>query len=219
MKRLLIKSVLTALLLAVVLCAGFTKTVSAEDDGTADTTGAADAVKAVYTAEDLLYRVGIPLVRSLPLSELPGWVDWDLVELMLWELLGNAAAHSGDRPIRLSAKSSGPDRLLISIENSSPTDLPEDLYRQHSLPPETASGTLGLGLSVVRMGAAAHGGSLLLSQGPGGSIRALLSLTLAREPDKPRLNSFPVDRSAFPTPLVFLSSVLPAEDYDLRDLL
>ena len=54
MKRLLIKSVLTALLLAVVLCAGFTKTVSAEDDETADTTGTADAVKAVYTAEDLL---------------------------------------------------------------------------------------------------------------------------------------------------------------------
>lgn len=103
----------------------------------------------------------------------------------LQNLLENAVHHAGG-PIDIEVRDN-PERLLIRIGDRGP-GIPEALldrvmepfYRQDEARGASNSG-YGLGLSIARSIASAHGGSLVLSPRPGGGL--LASLELPRRAD------------------------------------
>ena len=117
-------------------------------------------------AKDMLACSGIRLLTELPKTPVIGYVDRRLIELLAWELLGNAAAHASDSQVRLTLRRPQPRLLVLTVQNRSDQDLPEQLFSRFSEQPTESTDTVGLGLQVVSLGAQRHGGSLVLSRGP-----------------------------------------------------
>jgi len=108
------------------------------------------------------------------------WADQELIGQALHNLLSNAVRYNcegGRIEIALSV-ADGPAR--VSVSNTGPGILPEDRERVFDRFYRTdpargrASGGAGLGLSLAREIARAHGGDLVLDETPEG----LTSLTL-----------------------------------------
>lgn len=169
------------------------------------------------TAE-LLRSAGCELRWSLAERSLWACFDWPLTAALLRELLANAAANSADGKLFLELSRVGEDKLRFVLTNRRGEPLPEQLFHGHSREETLLRDGMGLGLSIVSLGAAAQGGSLLLSQDREGKVTALLTVALAEKADQ-------VNRSAVQLPtgynaaLSAFSSVLPPELYRVEDLL
>jgi PAS domain S-box-containing protein len=143
-------------------------------------------VSAFFT--DLAASLRLDPVMSridLRLESEPGMVvdaDVDQLRLVFTNLLLNAAqAMGGEGPIELSANVSGPDSLALTVSDSGP-GIAVDL-RDRVLEPffTTKSRGTGLGLPTAKRIVEAHGGELVLTDGPGGgtAVRVILPRRVA----------------------------------------
>ncbi len=102
------------------------------------------------------------------------WCDGLLVERVLVNLLDNAARHTpAGTPLRLWAESSG-GRVRLGLDDEGPGFPSEQSVRD--------AGRGGIGLSLCRSIAKAHGGELSVQARPEGGSRVFLSLPADRVP-------------------------------------
>lgn len=135
------------------------------------------AVTFLGELDELLRTAGLSLRWELPRQEFCLRLDWSLITTLLRELIANAAADSADGCIQVKLVRSGERGLLFSVRNRPTHPLPALRFDLHAAQREELRPGLGLGLSLVSLGAAAHGGSLLLSAEQDGEAAALLSVT------------------------------------------
>ncbi len=126
---------------------------------------------------------GHPLRVDLPSSLPLIWADAPLMEHVFSNLLLNAALHTPPGcPIEIGARretTDGRGRILIWVSDHGPGLPPElhgTLFRQFHRGPAARAGGLGLGLSIVRGFALAHGGDVVACNNPGGGARFTVSL-------------------------------------------
>lgn len=128
--------------------------------------------------------IDINLPDKLPLIK----GDFVLLEQVLANLIENAHKYSPpDAPITLSAKADD-QKLLLSVADHGPgineDEIPrlfEKFYRSAST--SHVFGT-GLGLSIVKGIAEAHGGDIAARNNPGGGASFVLTLPIAKQPEK-----------------------------------
>ena len=148
-------------------------------------------------------------------------VDAEKLERALLNMISNAAKFAPkDSEIRASLHISG-NKLYFSVENentNSPIKQASNIFAHYTREPgiESSKNGIGLGMSIVRKTAAAHGGTLLLEQFENAGVR--FTMTIAAEPPKGKqLRSkvlLPVDYAGgYDHTLTELSDVLPAELY------
>jgi signal transduction histidine kinase len=100
------------------------------------------------------------------------------------EMLGNVlenACKFGRSRVRVTARPSGPDRLILSIEDDGdglPADQRDEALKRGARLDETAPGS-GLGLSIVDELARAYGGEITLADSPLGGLKVTLDLPRA----------------------------------------
>ena len=169
-------------------------------------------------AGELLREAGVRLRCELPERDAVACLDWPLLETMLRELLTNAAAHCRDGEITLRLSRNGRNGLVFAVSNLWDAPLPEELFQRHGEERELAPEGLGLGLSVVSLGASLHGGSMMLSRDEEGRVTALLSVEGGQGSDQSVRSLIQLPGGTEAT-LEALSWVLPPHCYRLEDLL
>ena len=107
--------------------------------------------------------------------------DPRLLEQLVWNLVENAVVHNHDGGfVEIAAAAAGPE-LIVSVENSGPRVPPEatasllEPFQRLGRPGLGGPGA-GVGLSIVRAVAAAHGGSVRLSARREGGLRVEVRL-------------------------------------------
>ena len=114
------------------------------------------------------------------------WADPQLMELMLMNLLSNCLCHAeGLRQVRLELLGRG-DRVYLTVRDDGcgiPPEKMAGLFHRYRAARELRdlSGGAGLGLTVIRGIAEAHGGALLLESREGAGT--MLRLSLRRAPE------------------------------------
>ena len=132
------------------------------------------AASALRQRERLLQgrEVEVSIADDAPLV----WCDGILVERVLVNLLDNAGRHTpSGTPIRLWSEV-GDDGVRMGVDDRGPGIQPGS---------GVAGRSGGIGLSLCRSIAEAHGGRLELSDGPSGGARATLFLPQDRRPPEP----------------------------------
>ena len=100
-------------------------------------------------------------------------------------LIGNAVSYGGSASVRFDA---GSDAMLIAVEDSGPGIPDGELERVfepfHRLEASRnrSTGGVGLGLTIARQAIEEQGGTLMLANRPGGGLRAVIRLPVARPP-------------------------------------
>ncbi|WP_081808980.1 HAMP domain-containing sensor histidine kinase [Mycobacterium sp. URHB0044] len=123
------------------------------------------------------------------------------LRLAVDNLVRNAVAHGEATRIVLTASRSG-DVLTIIVDDNGrglPADEHELVLGRFARGSTAAPGGSGLGLALVAQQAALHGGTIELSDGPLGGLRATLTVTSSPEPEEDRDDGESV--SAEPGPL------------------
>jgi signal transduction histidine kinase len=123
------------------------------------------------------------------------------LRLAVDNLVRNAIAHGAATRIVLAARRTG-DVLTIVVDDNGrglPADEREAVLGRFARGSTAAPGGSGLGLALVAQQAALHGGSIELSGGPLGGLRATLTVTSSPEPQEHSGNDEAV--SAEPGPL------------------
>lgn len=168
-------------------------------------------------AKSLLQYRSCPLQVSLLPSEHIGCLDVELITMMFWELISNAALHCDTSGIAVSLRRPSDTLLVLTVTNRSEADtpLPEHLFDRHAAPDPTFSGEKGpgFGLSLVSMAARLHGGSLVLSKDTDGTVRAALSIRLPNCADAILSSGRQIAGSGLNYGLISLSGWLPAEAF------
>ena len=152
----------------------------------------------------------------MPPAEFIGCVDSELITLIFWELISNAAAHGDESGISLQLQRKSKDLLLLTLVNhpTDPVTLPDHLFDRHAVPVElTPEKGAGFGLTLVSMCARLHGGSLVLSADPDGAVRTALSLRMPEKPDDHVRAGRWLVSSSLNYGLVSLSRCLPPKAY------
>ena len=167
-------------------------------------------------AASLLGYGQCPLRFQMPPAEFIGCVDSELITLIFWELISNAAAHGDESGISLQLQRKSKDLLLLTLVNhpTDPVTLPDHLFDRHAVPVElTPEKGAGFGLTLVSMCARLHGGSLVLSADPDGAVRTALSLRMPEKPDDHVRAGRWLVSSSLNYGLVSLSRCLPPKAY------
>jgi two-component system sensor histidine kinase PrrB len=123
------------------------------------------------------------------------------LRLAVDNLVRNAIAHGAATRIVLAARRTG-DVLTIVVDDNGrglPADEHEVVLGRFARGSTAAPGGSGLGLALVAQQAALHGGSIELSDGPLGGLRATLTVTSSPEPQGDSGNDEAI--SAEPGPL------------------
>lgn len=119
----------------------------------------------------LFEQAGMRCAISIPEEGLQLQLDAQAYLRMLGNLLQNALVHSGGDLVELSA-GQRPDCVWICVRDNGrgilPQDLPHIFDRLYQCDPARNSKSTGLGLSITRALAAAHGGSVEACPAPGG---------------------------------------------------
>jgi signal transduction histidine kinase len=106
------------------------------------------------------------------------------LRLAVDNLVRNAVAHGGATRITLTARRTG-DVLTIIVDDNGgglPVDEHQVVLGRFARGSTAAPGGSGLGLALVAQQAALHGGSIELSDGPRGGLRATLTVRSSPEP-------------------------------------
>ena len=168
-------------------------------------------------AEVLARQGEVELTFESRLLTLPFRGDAPLLQILLLNLLSNAikaAGRQGQVTVRLNREG---DRAVLSVEDSGgagQADL-SALFRNAPPDPRPGSG-LGIGLTLVRRIALAHGGVVLATREKG--TRVTVSLPIREEGMLYLGTPRPDADGGFPRVLVELSDALPASCYDYADL-
>ncbi len=130
------------------------------------------------------HQVVVELPDTLPLV----YVDFGLIEQVLYNLLHNAATYTppGTR-VRVSARVEG-NYWLLNVADRGPGLPAQDLERvfeKFYRAPGVPSGGVGLGLSIARGLVQAHGGVLTAENRSNGGARFTLHMPLQAAPDLP----------------------------------
>lgn len=147
-------------------------------------------------------------------------IDEQKLERALYNLLSNAMKHTpsgGEITIRLSLRKR---TILLSVSNpgaGSASPISPGMFRQFSREPgiaDTGIG-LGLGLTLIRSVAAAHGGALLFDQSDSsGGMRATLSFPIRQDTTTLRSPTMRIDYAGERDHgLIELSELLPPDWY------
>ena len=108
------------------------------------------------------------------------------LRLAVDNLVRNAVAHGGATRITLTARRTG-DVLTIIVDDNGgglPVDEHQVVLGRFARGSTAAPGGSGLGLALVAQQAALHGGSIELSDGPRGGLRATLTVRSSPEPSE-----------------------------------
>ena len=167
---------------------------------------------------DLLRAAGVTLTWELPAPDFLLRVDWPLLAALLREMVANAA-DTVDGQLRLTLTRGEGRKLRFALRNRPARPLPEALFHRHAAEQSDLRGGTGLGLSLLSIGAACHGGVFLLSPDERGFVTALLSVEGCREDTKPVLKSSFRDPNDPNESLAALSGVLPVSVYHPEGLL
>jgi signal transduction histidine kinase len=100
-------------------------------------------------------------------------------------LIGNAVSYGGTASVRLDV---GSDAVRIAVEDSGP-GIPDDElervfepFHRREASRNRSTGGVGLGLTIARRAVEEQGGTLTLANRPGGGLRAVIRLPIARPP-------------------------------------
>lgn len=166
----------------------------------------------------LLAHTGIRLQSSVPNKGIFTMLDWPMFRQAVYNLLDNAAKYSppgGCIQVSLNRRGS---TLTLSVEDEGP-GIPQEIlcdlfarFTRDSTAHDHRSG-LGLGLTIVRYAATAHGGTVLVDTPPTGGTRVTMTMAI-RQPKHLKLHS--QTDIVIPSPdhgLIMLSNVLPVALY------
>ena len=117
----------------------------------------------------------------------PAWVlgQEDALRILLTNLVDNAIRYTATNGrVEVSVQPGDTTAQVIVQDNGPgvPPDERERVFDRFYRGRDAAAGGSGLGLAIVRQIASLHGGSVTLSAGPAGGLRALASLPLHRLP-------------------------------------
>lgn len=147
------------------------------------------------TLEDLLDRiealtttVGIKLAWDLPMADIPVIVDAERLERAIYNMISNAmkATPTGGT-IKVSLKRRK-ERAYLSVHDQGPGIAPQIMgsaFARFRRTPglESFQEGLGLGMTLICCGAAAHGGTVLIDHPSDGGTRVTMSIPLRRSTD------------------------------------
>ncbi len=112
----------------------------------------------------------VELVIEFGAAPEAAWLDREALRRALWNLLENALRHSGSKRITLRARGEGSE-LVLEVEDDGrgiPPARRAAVFEPFARFAEPGVAGTGLGLALVRGIAHAHGGSIVLSDGPNG---------------------------------------------------
>lgn len=170
----------------------------------------------------LLQEQGIKLDISLPHGPVMALVDGDLLERAVYNMISNAVkvtAQGGTVEVALTQRD---QQLLLSIRDHGP-GIPQSklgtVYTRFRRQPglEDHPDGIGLGMTLIRQAAVAHGGTVLIDRPEGGGTRITMGFPI-RLPD-PKDGLLRSDRMRFDYAgerdhgLLELSDVLPLDLY------
>jgi PAS domain S-box-containing protein len=149
--------------------------------------------------EALAPQRGVAYVVDVP-GALPAQVDPDKLERVVVNLLSNAFKYvPGGGRVKLSLRETPGGRALLSVQDSGPGVRPElretifERFRQGDGGATRAFGGTGLGLAIARDFVSLHGGTLSVTDAPGGGALFLVELPLAA-PEGARVRQAPAPR-------------------------
>ena len=133
--------------------------------------------EALADQRSITYLVDVP-------AQLEADVDPDAFERIVVNLLSNAFKFTPDDGwIRCRLESTGGAHALLSVQDSGPGVAPElraDIFdRFHQGRAMSTSGGTGLGLAIVRQFVELHGGTVIVTDAPGGGALFQVELPLA----------------------------------------
>lgn len=148
-------------------------------------------------------------------------LDREQLERAILNILSNALKFTPkDQSVEASLTRRG-RRLVLTVQDSGSgiaQDVMGSLFRRHLRQPGIEDGRfgLGLGLRMIQAAAAAHGGTLLITQGDQGGTRLVMTLAIRQNaPGTLHSPIFPLDYSGgYDHSLVELSDVLAPELYN-----
>ncbi len=124
---------------------------------------------------------------AIPATLPPAWIDPELIELVLRQLLDNAAKYTpAGTPIDVSAELDAAGRIVMSVADRGP-GIPEDelerVFEKFQRGTQTQYNVpgAGLGLAIVREIVHVHGGEIRAESRPGGGAVFRFSLPAAKE--------------------------------------
>lgn len=131
-----------------------------------------------------LERRGILVRNNLPDTLPPVFIDENMMERVLLNLLDNALKYSGDgQLITISAEETGDGMLLLTVTDEGrgiPEEYRERIFDKYErVQGETSSKGLGLGLAFCRLAVEAHGGRIWVDEGPAGGARFNVTMRVA----------------------------------------
>ena len=154
----------------------------------------------------------------LPNKNIYALVDAEKLERAVYNLITNAVKNTIAGGVITAEFHASGNKAYFSVSNNTPYLQPGNIFSRFLQEPGLPAGSsgLGLGLTIVRKVAAAHGGTLLMEQDRNDSVRFTMSISLKR-PEDSILRSqvrLPVDYSGgYDHALLELSDVLPPELY------
>lgn len=170
--------------------------------------------------EPMAKLLGVCFDWSLSESGLIALGDDHLLEMALLNLLVNAFEAAGRGGHVTLKEEAGNGRWTVTVWDDGPglqgTQPPADPFLK-------TPGGIGLGLETARKAAQLHGGALVLEDGEGDGVRAVLSLPLQKPGkelggEKDSLRDGGRDyRGGFSPTLVEFSPLLPAESFSFED--
>jgi two-component system, OmpR family, sensor histidine kinase PrrB len=138
------------------------------------------------------------VVEAEDIGSIWGWPGG--LRLAVDNLVRNASAHGAATRITLAAHRTG-DVLTIIVDDNGrglPADERQTVLGRFARGSNAAPGGSGLGLALVAQQATLHGGSIELSDGPLGGLRATLTVTSSPAPELDPDDSEPISAEQGP---------------------
>lgn len=176
-------------------------------------------------ADTLLSNIDIRIERQIPHESIYTQLDREQLERAVYNLLSNAAKHSGSGCTIYVKLTRREQRLYLSVQSNHPCHSPipiANYYTRFLREPAVEDPTQGIGLGMVLIRAAAsnHGGAVLIDQPDNQGIRITLSLSIRNaKNDMVRSPILWVDyASERDHGLLELSDILPAQLYRQKNI-
>lgn len=167
---------------------------------------------------------GFALRTEVPAEQVLCQIDEEKLERAIYNLISNAMkASSSGGVIEASLVKKG-RTLYLSVQDSGngiPESVLGSIFNRYQRQPglESSRDGLGLGMVMVRTAAAVHGGTVLVTQVPGGGTRVMMSIPIRTDVcAEMRSPTLRVDYAGEKDHgLLELSDVLPPELYSHKD--